>query len=190
MDEKVVIAVLAGTTREKRRSFQAAKWVESFGQNLPNVEIIFVDPKDFNFPNDGDDPEVKDRRYTDIITRADGLLIVTPEYNHHIPGSLKRMLDSEDTIYFHKAASIIGVSNGDWGGTRAVESLIPVLKAFGLAVTRNSAYFSHIDTTFHEDGSMNTEMIEKYNKSVGGVYNELLWLTRALKWGRNNLPSA
>src|SRR5487761_1796542 len=132
MDDILTIAVLAGTTRAQRESIKAAKFVAEIGSKQPEVEIIFVDPKDYNFPGDGNDPEGKDPRYTEITAKADAFFIVTPEYNHSFPGSLKRMLDSELQTYNHKPVAFAGVSNGSWGGTRAIESLVPAIRETGL----------------------------------------------------------
>lgn len=180
----VVIAVLAATNRERRFSHLAASWVAEQGRQLENVEIIYVDPKEYYFPGDGEDPESKDARYSEIVARADGFLIVTPEYNHSFPGTLKRMLDSEFANYLHKAVAVCGASDGDWGGTRAVESLLPVLRTMGLSVAKNSTYFTHVNVLFNQDGTILDEYKEKYTKSINGVYKELLWLTRALKSAR------
>ena len=95
MEDKITVAVLAGTIRAQRESIKAARFVADFARKLEGVEVIFVDPTEFNFPGDGNDPEGKDPRYTEIVKRADAFFIVTPEYNHSFPGSLKRMLDSE-----------------------------------------------------------------------------------------------
>ena len=138
MDEKLVIAVLAGTTRLKRESIKAARYVADYGRKLQNVEIIFVDPEDFTFAGDGNDPEGKDPRYSEITARAQAFFIVTPEYNHSFPGSLKRMLDSELKNYIHKPVAIAGASNGGWGGVRAVEALVPSVREMGLVVTSAS----------------------------------------------------
>ncbi len=88
------IAVLEGTTRLKRESVHAAKLVADVGREQTDVEITYVDPTEFHFEGDGNDPEGKNPRYTEITAKADAFFIVTPEYNHSIPGSLKRMLDS------------------------------------------------------------------------------------------------
>jgi len=48
MNDKLVIAVLAGTTREKRESIKAANYVANYGRKIQNIEVIFVDPKDLN----------------------------------------------------------------------------------------------------------------------------------------------
>jgi NAD(P)H-dependent FMN reductase len=57
----LTIAVLAGTSREQRLSIRAAQYVAEMGKQYDDVEIIFVDPKDFTFNGDGNDPEAKTR---------------------------------------------------------------------------------------------------------------------------------
>jgi NAD(P)H-dependent FMN reductase len=184
MDQTITIAVLAGTTREQRRSIKVAQYIVEFGRGLPNVEIIFVDPKEFNFPGDGNDPEGKDPRYTDIVGRADAFFVVTPEYNHSFPGSLKRMLDSELQLYNHKPVAFAGVSDGNWGGVRAVEALVPAVRETGLVVLSFDVYFPWVPKIFDEQGKMQEEFVERYTKNVGKVYEELLWMARALKTAR------
>lgn len=184
MDDRLTIAVLEGTTREKRRSIMASRWIADFGRQLPNVDIIFVDPKDFNFPGDGNDPEGKDPRYTDITAKADAFFVVTPEYNHSFPGSLKRMLDSELKNYHHKPIAFAGVSDGNWGGTRAVEALVPAIRETGLVVLAWDMYFPWVQNIFDESGAMKPEYIERYTKNAQKLYAELIWFARLLKAGR------
>lgn len=190
MEEKLVVAVLAGTTREKRESIKAAQYIAEYGRQLPNVEIIFVDPKDFNFPGDGNDPEGKDPRYTDITQRADAFFVVTPEYNHSFPGSLKRMLDSELETYNHKPIAFAGVSNGGWGGTRAVESLVPAIRETGLVALSWDIYFPRVQDLFDADGRILPEHAERYNRNLGKLYEELIWMAHLLKQGRADLARA
>lgn len=187
MDEKLTIAVLAGTTRHTRQSILAAKYVASFGSKYPELEIIFVDPLDFNFPGDGNDPEGKDPKYSAITAKADGFFIVTPEYNHSFPGSLKRMLDSELANYIHKPVALAGASNGGWGGVRAVEALVTTVREMGLAATFTSVYFPRVQTLFNEDGSLKDENKDLYERNLGLAYSELIWMVKTLKWGRQNL---
>ncbi len=187
MSETITIAVLAGTTRVQRRSIKAAQYIAGFGRQLPNVEIIFVDPTEFQFDGDGNDPEGKDPRYTDITARADAFFVVTPEYNHSFPGSLKRMLDSELANYNHKPVAFAGVSDGNWGGTRAVESLVPAVRETGLVVMSFDVFFPRVQDIFAEDGSINEQFRERYEKNLTKLYDELLWFARLLKTGRQSL---
>jgi NAD(P)H-dependent FMN reductase len=184
--EKIVIAVLAGTIRVQRESIKAAHYVADYGSKLDNVEIIFVDPADFNFPGDGNDPEGKDPRYSAITERADAFFIITPEYNHSFPGSLKRMLDSELANYIHKPVAIAGASNGGWGGVRAVESLVPTVREMGLVVTSAPLYFPRVQTLFDQDGNLLEEHKDMYEHGMANAFRELLWLAITLKWGRQN----
>src|SRR5690606_42079409 len=102
MDEKITIAVILGTKREGRLSENAAKWVAEQGRQREDVEVIYVDPRDFSLPPDGAPEDGTDPRYSEITAKADAFYVVTPEYNHSFPSSLKRLLDSEFNNDRHK----------------------------------------------------------------------------------------
>lgn len=189
MSQKLTVAVLAGTKRQKHESIKAAQYVAEFGRTLPNVEIIFVDPNDFDFPGDGNDPEGKDPRYTAITAKADAFFVVSPEYNHSFPGTLKRMLDSEFENYIHKPVALAGVSNGAWGGVRAVEALTVTVREMGLVATSWSVYFPRVQDMFDESGALRPEVAEHTKKNVRDAYKELLWMAHTLKWGRDTMPN-
>lgn len=186
----LTIAVLAGTKRPHCRSIKAAEYVAAFGRNLDNVEIVFVDPSEFTFPDDGNDPGGKDPRYTEIVRKADAFFIVTPEYNHGYPSTLKRMLDSEYNYYFHKPVALAGVSDGPWGGTRVCEALLPVCHRLGLINIHPEVYFPRVQDGFHENGSPRPETRDQYEKSVGAAYEELIFMAQLLKKGREGKDGA
>jgi NAD(P)H-dependent FMN reductase len=188
-DEKIVIAVLAGTTRVQRESIKAAHLVADFGRRRADVEIVFVDPADFNLPGDGNDPEGKDAHYSDITARADAFFIITPEYNHSFPGSLKRLLDSELANYNHKPVALAGASNGNWGGVRAVEALVGAVREMGLVVLSWDVYFPRVQDLFDESGELKPEYVSRYNNSLEKIYDELIWLARMLRRGRKDLEN-
>lgn len=178
--EPITIAVIAGTTRPLRESIAAAHYIANIGAELPGVQIIFVDPKDFHLPHDGNDEEGRDPAFTEITAKADGFFIVTPEYNHSFPGSLKRLLDSEYDNYLHKPVAIAGVSNGSWGGTRAVEALVTATRGMQLLVTPYSVYFPRVQDIFDKDG-IKPESAKRYHKNCTYSFSELVWFARAIK---------
>lgn len=183
---KLFIPVLLGTTREQRKSFPAAQLVAEVGASLENVETLLVDPKDFNFPGDGNDPEGKDPRYSAIVARADGFFIVSPEYNHSFPGSLKRMLDSELELYIHKPVAFAGTSSGQWGGVRAIEQLVLATRETGLASIFTDMHFPRVQELFDDNGQLLDESYRRYTLST---WTELVWMAETLKYGRENVPS-
>lgn len=180
------IPVLAGTTREGRKSIHAARFLAEIGNSMDGVRSDVVDPKDFSFDGDGNDPEGKDPKYTKITDEADGFFIVTPEYNHSFPGSLKRMLDSELKNYIHKPVALAGVSSGRWGGVRAIESLINVVRELGMTVTFSDMQFPNIGDTFDDQGNLQDEKVKEFAVSA---WEELVWNVKTMKHGRENFPN-
>lgn len=180
---KLYIPVIAGTTREQRKSIFAARLVAEIGNTFDDIETEVIDPKDFDFPGDGNDPEGKDARYTAITERAQGFFIVSPEYNHSFPGSLKRMLDSELSNYIHKPVAFAGVSSGAWGGVRAIEQLVGTVREMGLVSTFTDMQFPRVQELFDDNGVLQNESYREYIK---GAWTELIWMAKVLKVGREN----
>lgn len=180
------IPVLLGTKREQRLSINAARLVAEVGKSIDGVETLLVDPNDFNFSGDGNDPEAKDSKYTEIVLRADAFFIVTPEYNHSFPGTLKRMLDSELRLYIHKPVALAGVSNGQWGGVRAIESLLSPLRTMGFVTTFTDMQFPKVQEAFDEQGNL---LKPEYSDYILKSYEELIWMANVLKYGRENFDS-
>ena len=184
MAKDLNIVVIEGTKRVQRQSIKAAKFVAEVGESMDGVKVTLVDPNDFKLDGDGNDPDGKDPKYTKITEEADAFFVIVPEYNHSFPGSLKRVLDSELQNYIHKPVALAGASSGRWGGVRAVESLVPALREMGLVVTHTDAYFPNVQDVFDDAGKPKDEL---YYKSVEKSFTELIWMAKALKYGRDNL---
>src|SRR5437762_9795991 len=103
--------------------------------------------------------------WRDAIIRADGLVIVTPEYNHGYPGTLKAVLDLLLKEYIHKAVAFVGVSAQVWGGTRVIEALVPTARELGLAVTFTDLNFPRVAEKFDDNGNL---LDEAYDKRITG----------------------
>ncbi|NCN59128.1 NADPH-dependent FMN reductase [Candidatus Roizmanbacteria bacterium CG22_combo_CG10-13_8_21_14_all_38_20] len=188
MPEELYLPVIEGTTRPGRQSLNVAKFLVEIGNAIDGVKSELVDPTNFNLPGDGKDEENKDSKYSKITKEADGFFVVVPEYNHAYPGTLKRLLDSELKNYRHKPVSFAGVSAGPWGGVRGIENLIPVVRELGLVATFGDIQFPSVQNIFNSDGKIeDPELKESYAKRANKAWNELIWMTKALKWGRDNL---
>lgn len=187
-DQKLFIPLLLGTNRKERASEAVAKWVYSQMLEREEIETHFFDVRDFALPTDDYGMEIGHLfpEWKDAITRADGLVIVTPEYNHGYPGVLKSVLDLLLKEYIHKAVAFVGVSAGSWGGTRVIEAMLPMSRELGLAVTFTDLNFTHAATKFDADGKL---LDTAYEKRAKGFLDELVWMASTLRWGRENVPS-
>jgi NAD(P)H-dependent FMN reductase len=185
--EKLLIPLLLGTERKNRQSEHVARWVFSKMGLRDDIDTRFFDVFDFDLPRGGYGPEIKDLfpEWRDSISRADGLVIVTPEYNHGYPGSMKSVLDLLLKEYVHKAVAFVGVSAGPWGGTRVIEACVPMVRELGLAVTFRDLNFPKVGSKFDDQGNL---LDAAYDKRVEGFLDELVWMATALRWGRTNIP--
>ena len=185
---KLFIPVLLGTPRKNRESGNVANWVCSKMRERDDIETQLFDVCDFELPHDNYGTEIGSDfpEWRDAIIRADGLVIVTPEYNHGYPGSLKSVLDLMLKEYIHKAVAFVGVSAGPWGGTRVIESCVPMVRELGLVVTFSDLNFPSVKTKFDADGNL---LDEAYERRIGGFLDELVWVATTLRWGRENVSS-
>lgn len=186
--DKLLIPVLLGTNRKQRNSVHPARWLIGQMEKRPEIQTKLFDTADFALPHDDYGQAIKDLfpDWRDTIIKADGLVIVSPEYNHGYPGVLKAVLDLLLREYVHKAVAFVGVSAGPWGGTRVIEALVQTVRELGLAVTFTDLNFPKVQKTFDAEGNLLDPAFEKRAKDF---LDELVWMSTALKWGRNNLPS-
>jgi NAD(P)H-dependent FMN reductase len=187
-EDALSIPIVLGTNRKDRHSENVAKWVLSKMQDRDEIEPELFDVRDFDLPTDHYGTEIgKDfPKWRDAIINADGLVIVTPEYNHGYPGVLKSVLDVLLKEYIHKAVGFVGVSAGPWGGTRVIEAMVPMVRELGLVVTFTDLQFPKVKSKFDESGKL---LDEAYEKRVEGFLDELVWMGKTLRWGRKNVPS-
>ncbi len=188
MDAKLNLPVLLGTNRKLRHSVFPARWLVGEMQKRPEIQTRLFDVAEFALPQDDYGQEIKDRfpEWRDAIIQADGLVIVTPEYNHGYPGALKAVLDLLLKEYIHKAVAFVGVSAGPWGGTRVIESMVPMARELGLAVTFTDLNFPKVQTVFDAQGKL---LDPAFEKRAAAFLDELVWMSRVLRWGRTNVPS-
>ena len=187
-DDKLFIPLILGTNRKGRESEAPAKWVYSQMRLREDIEPAYFDVRDFILPPDDYGTEVGELfpEWKNSVIRADGIVIVTPEYNHGYPGILKSVLDLLLKEYIHKPVAFVGVSAGPWGGTRVIEAMLPMVRELGLVATFTDLNFPKVAAKFGSEGEL---LDQAYERRVAGFLDELVWMGRTLRWGRENVPS-
>lgn len=112
------IALISGSNRSGNKSGQLAKWLVEFAQNHHKVQAVqFLDVAAFQFPVMDErlgilDPPHKGlEEFSAALHAADLILIVTPEYNGGMAGSLKNTLDYFRKEFHRKPVGAITVSS-------------------------------------------------------------------------------
>jgi NAD(P)H-dependent FMN reductase len=183
-DRPLFIPVILGTTRVGRMSENVANLVSTELAMRSGVETELIDIARLPFPALGEGEAIKNPIFSERMMRADALVIVTPEYNHSYPGSLKRALDSCLKEYIHKPVGICGVSAGPFGGTRVIESLLPVLRELGLVTIFWDLNFGKVQTLFDASGMLTDAA---YARRIDQFLMELIWMARVLRYGREEI---
>jgi len=162
-----------------------ARFVFEQTRKRAGVETELIDVCTLPMKLDDAGEQMKDAKFSATINRCDGLIIVTPEYNHGYPGLLKHALDMNLEEYNHKAVGICGVSAGSFGGVRAIESLLPVMRELGLVTIFWDVNFGNVEKLFDDQGNL---LDQSYVRRLDKFLNELIWMARVLRYGRENIP--
>lgn len=183
--KQLFIPVILGTAREGRLSLHVANFIHRELSERGDVTTELIDVADFTFPRTIKDSEVNDtaERWRAIASRADGYVIVTPEYNRGIPGELKQLLDCAYSEYEKKPVGLVGVSDGRFGGTAAITNITPTLVELGLVVLRGAMRVANVDTLFDEKNNLKEP--ELYRKLATKLFETIVWYARALKEARS-----
>lgn len=186
-ERPLYIPVILGTARQGRWSEHAARFVLQETAKRLGVETDLIDVRELHLRNDDAGEQIKDPGYAEKMVRADAIIIVTPEYNRGYPGLLKHALDMCLDEYSHKAVGICGVSAGPFGGSRVIEALLPVLRELGLVTTSADVNFGSVRRVFSEAGELQDQA---FVRRVGKFLDELIWMARVLRHGRENIAPA
>jgi NAD(P)H-dependent FMN reductase len=186
-DRPLFIPVILGTARQGRQSEHAAKLVFEQTKKRPNLDTELIDIRNLPMRLDDAGEEMKDPVFSATVERCDGLILVVPEYNHGYPGLLKHALDMNLKEYIHKAVGICGVSAGPFGGSRVIENLLPVMRELGLVTIFEDVNFGTVRKLFDGQGKL---LDQNYIRRVDKFLDELIWMSRVLRHGRENIPVA
>jgi NAD(P)H-dependent FMN reductase len=183
-ERPLFIPIILGTSRRGRQSENVARFVFEQTRKRTGVETELIDVCTLPMRLDDAGEQMKDAKFSATINRCDGLIIVTPEYNHGYPGILKHALDMNLEEYIHKAVGICGVSAGPFGGVRVIEALLPVMRELGLVTIFWDVNFGNVEKLFDDQGNL---LDQSYVRRLDKFLNELIWMARLLRYGRENI---
>ncbi|GAA4060321.1 NAD(P)H-dependent oxidoreductase [Actinomadura miaoliensis] len=186
------VAIIIGSTREGRFGARVADWFAEQAAARPDMTIDVVDPARQPLPELGASPA--DAEQADVAAQvrrtldaADAFVIVTPEYNHSYPASLKNLIDLHYTEWRAKPVAFVSYG-GMAGGQRAVEHLRQVLAELHATTIRDTVSFHNAWEDFDADGRHRDP--SACNAAAKVMLDQLAWWAHALREARSKRPYA
>ncbi|MBI2665311.1 NAD(P)H-dependent oxidoreductase [Candidatus Woesearchaeota archaeon] len=172
------IPIILGTARKGRRSEYAARFMLEKVKDYGGIKTELLDVKDYRIKaTDNTQNSSQAKKLKSKISKANGIIIVSPEYNHGYPGELKMMLDMLYEQFHYKPVGICGVSAGGLGGARMVEVLRLSCIEFKMVPIREAVYFSNIQDLFDDHGNIKDN---SYHNKAKIFLNELILYAKKL----------
>ena len=185
------LQVIIGSTRPTRAADLVAPWVIDRASAHPAFDVEVLDLRDWPLPmfaehfgtiGDFNDPTYSDplvRRWNHKIQEADAYLVITPEYNHSVPGVLKNAIDSifVSFAFRNKPLVAVGYSGGIAGGVRAIEHLAQIAIEAEMVPLRASVIIPRVGEAFEDDG---TPVDPVADVSLKVALDDLAWWASAL----------
>jgi len=186
--------IIIGSTRPTRAADLVAPWVVDRATAHRAFDVDVLDLRDWPLPmfgehagtiGDRNDPTYSEpivRRWNRKMAEADAFLIITPEYNHSIPGVLKNALDNVFVSFAmrNKPVGAIGYSGGIAAGVRAIEHLAHMVIEADAVPLRSTVIIPKVTSAF-VDGTPTDPMTEI---ALGILLDDLAWWSAALERAR------
>jgi NAD(P)H-dependent FMN reductase len=175
----VNIAIISPSIRKGRNSHRVALYFATLIKENNVAEAEILDLLKYNFPLfnerlkylDSPAPEIID--FAEKIKSADGVIIITPEYNGGYPASLKNAVDLLTSEWRRKPVAFVTVSEGQLAGSQVITSIQFSLWKLGALTIPSTLRLPDITSAFDIQGipADKTGM----DKRSLNLINELLW---------------
>lgn len=177
------IAIISASVRIGRHSHRVALYFKKFIEenNLATAEILDLNEYQFPVFNErlkfqiNPAPAVLD--FANKIKSADGVIIVTPEYNGGYPAAIKNVVDLLYDEWHRKPIAIATVSDGVFGGTQVITSLQFSLWKIRAWTVPAMFPVPKVQESFDENGNATDK--PHTDKRATIFVNELLWCIEA-----------
>lgn len=181
----ITLALISGSNRTGRRSHQVAMYLHSLFENHPEVgKVNFLDIHAYNFPVmderlprlDQPHPGLQD--FSNQLKEADGIVVVSPEYNSGMSGALKNTLDYFYKEYTNKPFGLVAVSDGNFGGVNAMHQMVYFVNHINAFLLNGKLLVSNVNEAFTPEGEPRDERLIR---NSGIFRDKMVWFTKAIR---------
>ena len=180
------IAIIVASTRTARFADIPLAWVLERAALRSDLTFDVIDLREHQLPyyDLPVPPAVAPRSYTsdeerelgERLDAADGILVITNEYNHGFTAALKNTIDHYFVEFNHKVAAFVGY--GNVGASRAIEQLRLVVAELHMVSARHAVHLLGEHVLPVRSGTPANEAFASLEPRLELLFDDLAW------WGR------
>lgn len=173
------IKIISSSIRTGRKSDRVVLYFKNYLEENKIAEVEVIDLKEYNFPlfeerlRNLPAPSALLVEYAEKIKEANGIILVTPEYNGGYPASLKNAIDVLYYEWHHKPIAIATVSEGPFAGNQVITSLQFTLWKMKSWVVPAMFPVPSVEKSFDKNGLPSDK--EATDKRAAAFIKEMLW---------------
>jgi NAD(P)H-dependent FMN reductase len=179
------IAIISSSVRTGRNSHRVALYFKTYLESAMLATAEILDLNEYKFPLFEERLRLQKKPaqpvldFSGKIRSADGVLIITPEYNGGYPASLKNVIDLLYDEWQRKPVAISTVSDGVFGGSQVILSLQFSLWKMHAWTVPAMFPVPNVPDSFDESGNATDK--EATDKRASKFIRELFWCIEAKK---------
>ncbi len=179
------IAIISSSIRDGRASHRVTLHLQRHITDEGRHTVDLIDLLELDFPIFHErlkfmkEPAPALFAFAERIRKADGVIIVTPEYNGGMPASLKNVIDLLTEDWKKKPVALVPVSGGAFGGSQVTTQLLFNLWKIRTWVVPGPMQVPKVKDEFQEDGTPNDA--EAWARRTKALLDELDWAMEATK---------
>ncbi|MEI6478311.1 MAG: NAD(P)H-dependent oxidoreductase [bacterium] len=159
------VTLILGSIRSDRQSHKPALYFRDLLMQAGH-QVDYLDPKELGIPLFDDGPEQKESqpvtRLKQSVLGADVIVLVFPEYNHDVSATMRNTLAYlRDRELMHRPVGLIGVSNGQIGGARALYAAKASFPTLGGVMLPTAVQVPLVQDSFPDEYTCTDEKIKK-----------------------------
>lgn len=181
-----MIVIISGTNRPGSNTRKVTAHVEAIYKSL-GVKTQLIDlaemPAEIFSPASYAAKPAGFNQFTDAILAADGVVVVTPEYNGGIPGVLKYFIDMLPfpESFERRPVCFVGLAAGIWGALRPVEQLQAIFGYRNALIFPERVFMPGIGKLLDAAGKFSSDEIPKRLQGQAAGFVEFVEKLRAKK---------
>ncbi len=184
-----MIVIIAGTNRPGSNTRRVTNHVENsyaaLGVPAQVLDLAHLPPEIF-LPSSYKETPASFKKFTNAILAADGLVVVTPEYNGSIPGVLKYFIDMLPfpESFEQRPVCFVGLAAGLWGAMRPTEQLQQIFAYRNGLVFPERVFLPGVNNLLGENGKLNAAT-EKNLRQQAANFTRFVEKVREKKFPRS-----